>query len=68
MPQRTLYVRDADEPVWKAASRLAQRDNISLSQLVTDALEAHLPQVADQPARADRWAAVAADQPKESAA
>lgn len=62
MPNKTLYIRDADEPVWDAASRVARRDRVSLSQLVTEALETHLPKLAEQPSRDDRWAQIAAEE------
>lgn len=63
MAQRTLYVREPDEPVWEAAARMAKRRRATLSQLVADALKDYLPRLADEPDPADRWAAIAADEP-----
>jgi hypothetical protein len=63
VPNKTLYVRDGDEAVWEAASRVARRNRISLSRLVTDALEAHLPTAAAEPTRTDRWSHFATDDP-----
>lgn len=63
MPNKSLYVPPQDEALWDAAQRVAKRKRISLSRLVTDALEVHVPKVAAEPAPppADRWNAVAAE-------
>lgn len=63
MPTKNLYYSEDDEALVEAAKRLARRKKISFSRLVTDALEAHLPKVAAEPAPtpADRWNALAAD-------
>lgn len=61
MATKTLYVQDRDLPIWEAAKRVAARRQVSESQLVKEALEDYLPRIADEPASADRWAALAAD-------
>lgn len=65
MPTKNLYYSEDDTALMKAAERVAKRKKISFSRLVTDALEAHVPKVAEEPAPAppDRWAEVAADTP-----
>jgi hypothetical protein len=45
-PNKTLYIRDEDIPVWERAEATARRSGMSLSQLVTQALvKAEPPQV-----------------------
>lgn len=63
MPNKSLYVPPRDEALWDAAQRLADRKRISLSRFVLDALEAHVPKVAAEPAPTppDRWAEIAAE-------
>lgn len=43
MPNKTLYIRDSDEAVWKRAEDHAARTRLSLSQVVTTALDRFLP-------------------------
>ena len=62
MGQRTLYVREPDEPVWKAAARMAKRRHTTLSALAADALKDYLPRLAAEPDPAEQWAAIAADE------
>jgi hypothetical protein len=57
--RQTIYVGDRDEPLWKAAARLASRNRTSLSRVVADALADYLPRAAGEPAPADRWAHIA---------
>ncbi len=61
MAQKNLYVSDRDKPVWKAAERVARRRNVSVAQLVVDALSDYLPRAAAEPDPADRWADIAPD-------
>lgn len=57
-----VYVRDEDKPKWAAARRVAKRKRISLSRLVNDALEAHVPEVAAEPAPTPPdWSGIAAE-------
>lgn len=60
---KTFYVPDRDKPLWDAAQRIAKRDGLSLYRIVANALEAHLPTVAAEPAPEDRWAHIAANEP-----
>lgn len=63
MATKTLYVGDRDGPLWEAAQRVADRRRTSLSRLVTEALERHLPDLVDapEPPPTDRWNDLAAD-------
>jgi hypothetical protein len=63
MPHKTLYVSAADQSLWDAAQRVADRKNTSLSRIVAEALENDLPRAAAEisEAPADRWAHIAAD-------
>lgn len=61
MAVRKVYVGDHDGPLWEAAERVADKRRISVSRLVREALEAHLPTAAAEPDPADRWAAIAPD-------
>ena len=63
MATKTLYVREPDEPVWDAATRLAKRRKTTVSRLVAEALEDYLPRMAAEPTPEDRWANIAADTP-----
>ncbi|MGX6605615.1 hypothetical protein ACWKSP_26305 [Micromonosporaceae bacterium Da 78-11] len=63
MPHKTLYVSAEDlTTLWAAAERVAARRKISVSRVVTEALETDLPRqdaaVPETPA--DRWAHIAA--------
>ena len=42
-PNKTLYIRDEDMPVWERAEGTARRSGVSLSQLVMQALRATEP-------------------------
>jgi hypothetical protein len=59
MANKSLYIRDGDTPVWEAAERVARRKRVSLSQLVIEALEEHLPRAAAEPVRDVRWSEIA---------
>lgn len=61
MAVKKLYIGERDEALWRAAQRVADRRRISLSQLVREALAAHLPDAAAAPDPAERWAHIAAD-------
>lgn len=39
MPDQMLYVRRDDAPVWDAAKEIADREGLSLSQVVTTLLK-----------------------------
>jgi hypothetical protein len=45
MPKRTLYVRDADLPIWEAAEKILGEK--SMSMLVTEALREKLARPRD---------------------
>ncbi len=63
MPNKTLYIPDAELPLWNAAQRVARLHDVSVFQVVADALRQDLRRAAAegplQPA--DEWADVAAD-------
>jgi hypothetical protein len=63
MPHKTLYVPPADESLWAAAQRVADKGDTSVSRLVAEALKRHLPRIdaelSERPA--DEWAHIAAD-------
>lgn len=67
MPHKTLYIRPADESLWAAAQRVADKADLSVSRVVSEALKLQLPQVAaalEQQRRelpVDKWADIAAD-------
>jgi len=42
MPNKTLYIRDDDAPLWERAELFAKQSRQSLSQLVMAALDRHL--------------------------
>lgn len=42
-PNKTLYIREDDMPVWEKAERTAKERRQSLSQIATSALAAYLP-------------------------
>lgn len=60
MGNKTLWVRPADEPVWKAMVRLSDQRDISQSRIVTAALERYLPELAAEPDHRNQWDAIAA--------
>lgn len=47
-PNKTLYIRDEDMPVWERAEGTARRSGVSLSQLVTHALKGAEPPQIDE--------------------
>jgi hypothetical protein len=67
VPHKTLYIRPADESLWDAAQRVADKADVSVSRIVAEALKLQLPralaeierQRAVQPV--DQWADFAAD-------
>ena len=44
-PNKTLYIRDEDEPLWDRAELVAKRTRQSVSQLVTASLRSYLPTI-----------------------
>jgi hypothetical protein len=44
-PNKTLYIRDEDMPVWERAEHAAERTRQSVSQLVTASLRHYLPTI-----------------------
>ena len=60
MSKKTLYIPKRDKPLWDAAQRIADRKQVSLYRVLTDALENHLPVAANEPDPQDRWAHIAA--------
>lgn len=67
MSHRTLYIRPADESLWSAVQRVAEKADVSVSQIVAAALKYQLPRVVEdieQKRRempVDEWAGFAAD-------
>ncbi len=67
MAHKTLYIRPADESLWGAAQRVADRTDVSVSQIVAEALKHQLPRVVEEIERrkqvqpVDEWADFAAD-------
>ncbi|HEY6117147.1 MAG TPA: hypothetical protein VI172_14440 [Candidatus Dormibacteraeota bacterium] len=67
MAHKTLYIRPNDESLWAAAQRVANRTDVSVSRIVTEALKLQLPRIVElieqqkreQPV--DEWASFAAD-------
>jgi len=66
VPHKTLYVPDKDESMWAAAQRVADKTGVSVSRIVSKALQHHLPTVAaeleqrqEEPV-VDEWAGLAA--------
>ena len=62
MPSTTLYYPDRDTPIWEAAKRVARRDGVSVSRVITEALEIGLPKRAAKQARNDKWDEIAAEE------
>lgn len=62
MAHKTLYIRPADESLWAAAQRVADKADTSVSRIVSEALKLQLPRVANeleqkrQEQAADEWA------------
>lgn len=44
-PNKTLYIREDDVPIWERAEQAAKTTSQSVSQLVTSALQHYLPSV-----------------------
>jgi hypothetical protein len=61
MPNKTLYIPPADESLWAAAQRVADRKKTSLYRVLTEALKNDLPRAASEPEPEDEWATFAAD-------
>lgn len=62
MPHKTLYVAKKETGLWAAAERVATQRDTSVSRIVAEALDKHLPQFADAPALpTDPWAHIAAE-------
>jgi hypothetical protein len=67
MAHKTLYIRPTDESLWSAAQRVADRADVSVSQIVAEALKRQLPCVVEeieqrrQVQPVDEWADFAAD-------
>jgi hypothetical protein len=63
---KTLYIRPADESLWAAAQRVADKADISLSRIVAESLKVQLPAVVEEIERqrqvqpVDEWADFAA--------
>jgi hypothetical protein len=45
-PNKTLYIRDVDVPIWERAEKAAERARQPISQLVTGLLRHHVEQLA----------------------
>lgn len=58
MANKTFHIPEADEPMWQAAQRIANRRRTTVYRLVAEAMEDYLPRAAE---RRDRWQTVAAD-------
>lgn len=63
MPNKGLYIPDADVPLWDAAQRVAKKHKISLYRVVADALKADLPRAdSDGPLKpAETWTHIASE-------
>jgi hypothetical protein len=65
MPHKTLYIPPADESLWAAAQRVADKAGTSVSRVVAEALKNDLPRAAAElhakPQVKDEWADIAAD-------
>ncbi len=55
---KTFHIPPADQALWDAAQRLADKRQTRLYRLVREALAEHLPRAA---AEDDRWASIAPD-------
>jgi hypothetical protein len=47
-PNKTLYIRDEDLPIWERAEEIAREHGVSLSQHVTQALKRTAPPIIDE--------------------
>ncbi|MFL1431152.1 MULTISPECIES: hypothetical protein [unclassified Nocardiopsis] len=47
MPNKTLYIRDEDLPIWERADKASKAAGVSTSQVVADALRNYLPNPKD---------------------
>ena len=63
MPNKGLYIPDAEVPLWDAAQRVAKKHHVSLYRVVAEALKNDLARAdAEGPVRPlDEWAGIAAD-------
>lgn len=63
MPNKGLYIPDAEVPLWDAAQRVAKKYNVSLYRVVAEALKNDLSRAdAEGPVRTtDEWAGIAAE-------
>ncbi len=63
MPNKGLYIPDAEVPLWDAAQRVAKKYNVSLYRVVAEALKNDLPRAdAEGPVRVSaEWDGIAAD-------
>jgi hypothetical protein len=63
MPNKGLYIPDAEVPLWDAAQRVAKKYNVSLYRVVAEALKNDLPRAdVEGPVRSlDEWSGIAAD-------
>lgn len=63
MPNKGLYIPDAEVPLWDAAQRVARKYHVSLYRVVAEALKNDLLRAdAEGPVRAsDEWSDIAAD-------
>lgn len=63
MPNKGLYIPDAEMPLWKAAERVAKKHQVSLYRVVAEALKHDLPRAdAEGPVQpSDEWAHIAAE-------
>lgn len=61
MPNKGLYVPDAEIPLWEAAARVAKKHKVSLYRVVSDALKADLARAdAEGPLKpAETWSHIA---------
>lgn len=56
---KTIYTRDADESMWAAGKRLADKFGLSESAFIADAMRFYIPHMAAQPTPTDPWAEIA---------
>jgi hypothetical protein len=63
MPNKGLYIPDAEVPLWDAAQRVAKKHRTSLYRIVADALKADLERAdAEGPLKpSENWSHIAAD-------
>lgn len=63
MPNKGLYIPEAEVPLWDAAQRVANKYGVSLYRVVAEALKNDLPRAdREGPVKPDEtWARIAAD-------